>query len=326
MVGAVTAALTPWLAFVMVGLGGAVMCGLELVAWDRMERGRNRPPGTDPENDSGSRDVDQAPGVAMTRAPRVLVVGDNVIVGEALAKVLAGAGFLASFSGPDSEYLEAAVSANPDIALVDADLVVDEALGVLQRAGIPLVVMGDRDDELSIDLDSSGVFAVVPQNVRLGDLFAILSRWGEERGRCSGDPSPDYPELTAVTEVSEGPKAAADPKLIQGSGSQGAELRRDRLDAFAVLTPRERSVLGELMEGHNAETIARENWVSVSTVRSQIRSILQKLGVNSQLAAVALARHAGWIPDADPGASFADGTAANASVRSSPLPGARASA
>jgi DNA-binding CsgD family transcriptional regulator len=39
--------------------------------------------------------------------------------------------------------------------------------------------------------------------------------------------------------------------------------------------------------------------VSISTVRSQIKSILQKLGVNSQLAAVAMARQAGWGGDPD---------------------------
>jgi DNA-binding CsgD family transcriptional regulator len=34
--------------------------------------------------------------------------------------------------------------------------------------------------------------------------------------------------------------------------------------------------------------------VSLATVRTQIRGILNKLGVTSQLAAVALARRAGW--------------------------------
>ena len=51
------------------------------------------------------------------------------------------------------------------------------------------------------------------------------------------------------------------------------------------------------MEGHCAEEIANAAFVSISTVRSQIKAILQKLGVNSQLAAVALARRAGWSLD-----------------------------
>jgi DNA-binding CsgD family transcriptional regulator len=55
--------------------------------------------------------------------------------------------------------------------------------------------------------------------------------------------------------------------------------------------------LGELMEGHCAEEIANAAFVSISTVRSQIKAILHKLGVNSQLAAVALARRNGWSLD-----------------------------
>ncbi len=70
-----------------------------------------------------------------------------------------------------------------------------------------------------------------------------------------------------------------------------------RLQAFAVLTDREKVVLAELIEGHCAEEIANAAYVSISTVRSQIKAILQKLGVNSQLAAVAQARRAGWSLD-----------------------------
>ena len=70
-----------------------------------------------------------------------------------------------------------------------------------------------------------------------------------------------------------------------------------RLPHFGDLTERERFVLAELMEGHCAEEIAHAAFVSVSTVRSQIKAILQKLGVSSQLAAVALARRAGWSLD-----------------------------
>ena len=71
---------------------------------------------------------------------------------------------------------------------------------------------------------------------------------------------------------------------------------RDRLAAFGALTPREEAVLARLLDGESAETIADRTYVSVATVRSHIRAILLKLGVNSQLAAVALARRSGWSP------------------------------
>jgi DNA-binding NarL/FixJ family response regulator len=57
-------------------------------------------------------------------------------------------------------------------------------------------------------------------------------------------------------------------------------------------------VLRSLIEGMPASVIALESSVSISTVRTQIRSILQKLNVNSQLQAVSLARRAGWPSEA----------------------------
>jgi DNA-binding NarL/FixJ family response regulator len=77
--------------------------------------------------------------------------------------------------------------------------------------------------------------------------------------------------------------------------------RRDdaaRLAPFVALSRREQAVLAGLVAGEPAEVIAERAFVSLATVRSQIRAILLKLGVNSQLAAVALARDAGWPPEA----------------------------
>jgi two-component system nitrate/nitrite response regulator NarL len=61
-----------------------------------------------------------------------------------------------------------------------------------------------------------------------------------------------------------------------------------------LLTPREKQVLGALIEGHNVREIARMGVVSEATVRTQVKSILGKLEVSSQLAAVGLAHHVGW--------------------------------
>jgi len=71
---------------------------------------------------------------------------------------------------------------------------------------------------------------------------------------------------------------------------------RARLAPFERLTTRERIVLGALMDGASAEEIAKSSFVSLATVRSQIRSILEKLSVHSQVAAVALAHRLRWDP------------------------------
>lgn len=71
---------------------------------------------------------------------------------------------------------------------------------------------------------------------------------------------------------------------------QAAELAfPDRFRALLGLTAGERRVLFYLTEGWAAQDIAEELVVSLTTVRSHIRSVLRKLAVRSQLAAVAIA-------------------------------------
>jgi DNA-binding NarL/FixJ family response regulator len=67
---------------------------------------------------------------------------------------------------------------------------------------------------------------------------------------------------------------------------------RDLTQRLGRLSPREREVLELLAQGHRAAEIAQHFVVSMPTVRTQIRAILTKLQVNSQLEAVALVRQA----------------------------------
>ena len=76
----------------------------------------------------------------------------------------------------------------------------------------------------------------------------------------------------------------------------GGPLLRQRL---AGLTNREREILAALMAGRRAAAIARNHFVSLHTVRTQIRSMLRKLEVHSQVEAVALAHRAGWVPGSE---------------------------
>ncbi len=69
------------------------------------------------------------------------------------------------------------------------------------------------------------------------------------------------------------------------------------LQALLRLTSSERRVLFYLTTGTSPRDISLELVVSLATVRSHIRSILRKLGVRSQLAAVALANGSGLIHD-----------------------------
>lgn len=85
-----------------------------------------------------------------------------------------------------------------------------------------------------------------------------------------------------------------------------AALREHRADEharalpFQTLSAREAEVLKLMTEGVAADEIAATLFVSLATVRTHVRSILRKLGVNSQLAAVVLAERAGWPPEGRP--------------------------
>lgn len=81
------------------------------------------------------------------------------------------------------------------------------------------------------------------------------------------------------------------------SGRPPASIRhREPLDPLDELTPREREVLQALVSGMRAADIARADFVSVTTVRNQIQSILTKLNAHSQVEAISIAVRAGWTP------------------------------
>ena len=158
------------------------------------------------------------------------------------------------------------------------DIVAGSALiGPLCRSGLQVCVIDIADDCRSTAW-LAGPSALVDENEPFEQLFRTITRLlrigvaplSGRRSSTSSNPMPLH------------------------------EHRESRLELSAILTEREKVVLAELMEGHNAEEIAKAGYVSISTVRSQIKAILQKLGMNSQLAAVAIARRTGWSLDSPP--------------------------
>jgi DNA-binding NarL/FixJ family response regulator len=96
--------------------------------------------------------------------------------------------------------------------------------------------------------------------------------------------------LRTLTQAAAGiPVMAEDERhrwLVRHRQYQDQQRRFDH--CIRRLTPRELEVLRSLAEGHCAADIAAQSMVSITTVRSQIHRTLTKLGVNSQLEAVAL--------------------------------------
>lgn len=211
----------------------------------------------------------------------VLVISSNLLVAEAIASALTNLGFAARFVMPiTTKHLRDFLEWQPAVALFDVESVSSTSclsiLEVLSSATVPVAVMGSRlNARLIGECIDAGASFVVDTGSPLAELASVITRL-----------------LNGQVVLDDDEK-----RRILAPLQREVQARRARLAPFGALTQREKCVLSELMEGHGPEAIARRGSVSVLTVRSQIKSILQKLGVNSQLAAVSLAQRAGWTFD-----------------------------
>jgi DNA-binding NarL/FixJ family response regulator len=213
---------------------------------------------------------------------RVLLVDDHELLSGTVAIALRQYGIEVHIvSGPSpAAIVDAARELAPVLVLLDLDL--GPALGSgLDLIG-PLVEAGSRVVMVTGSTDRADLGACVAA----GATGLVSKALGFET------------LIDAVRRAAEG-----QPLLAEGERQELLdELHRheradsERLAPFLALTPREQAVLGHLVAGESAEHIAANAYISLATVRSHIRAILMKLGVKSQLAAVALVRDAGWEP------------------------------
>jgi diguanylate cyclase (GGDEF)-like protein len=215
-----------------------------------------------------------------TSAVRVLIVDDTNLVAEALMTSLQQHGFghvaLARTVSANG-VIAAARDFGPDVALVDSELSGSATslslIRTLNEMGIVVVMLTATDEpERSARCLEAGAVGIFDKSRALEDLMVLLT--DAAMGRTVLQP-------------------ASRDALLAVVRSQREETER-RLAPFRSLTSREQAVLAALMDGKTAEVIAKEHNVSVATIRTQIRAVLQKLGVKSQLAAVALAIRAEW--------------------------------
>ena len=226
--------------------------------------------------------MDLAP-EAPTTPTRLLIVEDHELLSGTLAFALRQLGIEVETShGPTPEdVVEAAQRLAPVLVLLDLELGGGLGSGLdlvvpLTAVGAKVVIMTGVTDRarLAACLEA-GAMGIVSKTTGFDDLIDAVRRLAEGHSILSEN---DRQELLAALRA----KRTAD---------------HQRLAPFEALTSREKAVLTGLVAGESAEEIAARSYVSLSTVRTQIRSILLKLQVKSQLTAVALAREAGWPPE-----------------------------
>ena len=207
----------------------------------------------------------------------IVVISRSRVFGEALVVALGGHGFKACCDGaePVANWLPSVL---PDADLVLTTDPVDASTDWLPLcrngpASIAVLayVVNARTWRSCMD---AGVSLIVDMAVSLDELVEGLNHAMTDRKTVE---SQSRATLAAMERME-------------------ASARTGRRTAFELLTPRESYVLEALVSGRSAERIASDGHVAISTVRSHLRSIYRKLGVKSQVEAVAVARRADWRP------------------------------
>ncbi|TDQ52203.1 LuxR C-terminal-related transcriptional regulator [Actinorugispora endophytica] len=213
-------------------------------------------------------------------SPAVLIVDDHVLFSTSVEVTLRGRGINAvrAKSLAAEEVRSLAARLRPALVLLDLDLGADAdgrpmdgttlARGLSADGWTVLILTGSTDRQRVAAAVAAGAAGWLSKAVPFDDLiYTILDGF-------AGRP---------VMDVNERERLLAEYRAVQAERRSGEQV-------LGRLTRRERQVLSALEEGKRATVIAQESFVSISTVRSQIRSILAKLNVQSQLEAVALAK------------------------------------
>ena len=214
----------------------------------------------------------------MDSAPRVLLIEDHVILREALGLALAASGFDVR-AAEDLDYngvLAAARSFDPQLVLLDFYLADGDSLEMIE----PLVAAGSR----VLMLTGAAGRPVMGECIEAG-AAGILEK---------GQPLERLVDTIRRALTGSNVMRPTERDLLLERSHAAKEEARHLEEPFMQLTVKERHVLAYLVEGRSAEEIARQELVTLHTVRSQIKSVLAKLGVQSQLAAVAMAHRCGW--------------------------------
>jgi DNA-binding NarL/FixJ family response regulator len=219
---------------------------------------------------------------SVAQEPVVLVVDDHQLFSSSLVLALAVRGLRGYQCATTStaDILRSAEPFPPGLVLLDLGLGLGvggapideiELITEFHARGWSTVVVSAATDERRIAAAvAAGAIGYVSKRAPLADLLDVVG--AAAAGRL------------VLTDAARARWLEVDRRARRAQRHDSDRLRR--------LTSREREVLECLARGERAATVAEYLVVSLTTVRSHIRSILTKLEVNSQLEAVALLRRA----------------------------------
>lgn len=208
----------------------------------------------------------------------VLIVEDHWLMAESLALALRAEGFspVVAPLRSSEEVLAVAAETRPAVVLLDLELPIGSGLGLISplvnSETRVIIVSGSRSRVDIAAAIEAGAHGFIEKSRPLAQLIEAI------RATLAGRQIMSAQQRQA---------------LLTDLHASRATLEHE-LRPFTRLTRREQEVLRDVMEGRRAEDIAKAGSVSEATIRTQLRGILTKLGVRSQLEAVTLAHRVGW--------------------------------
>jgi len=197
-------------------------------------------------------------------AIRLLVVDGHPLIRWGLARIADEQDDLHSVGEASSaaEALALAAARNPDVVTVDVSLPDQNGLGLARELrdrypglGIVVLTSQDEDDVLFRALDN-GVSAFVPKTAPVPEILAAIRH------------------------------AAVAATSFTATGLAQALRRRRDVPERLALSPREREVLDLLQDGLSVPAIAQTLYLSLSTAKTYVARLYDKLGANNRAQAL----------------------------------------
>ena len=199
---------------------------------------------------------------------RVMIVDDHSVVRTGLSTFIEVKPDLelVGEARDGQEALRVCEHAQPDVILMD--LVMPKLDGIAATRAIRerwpevqvIALTSFQDNERVRDALQAGALSYLMKDVSIDELADAI------RAAHAGQPTLS---------------AEATQALVQAA-RRGPALGHD-------LTPREREVLGLMIEGLNNPQIGDKLYISVTTVRSHVSNVLSKLGVTNRVEAITMA-------------------------------------
>jgi len=205
---------------------------------------------------------------------RVVIVDDHNLVREGIARMidsepdlsvvgqassLAGGQTLVAEGGADVLVVDVSMPDGSGLSLARSARLTDAALGIV------VLTMHSDDDTLLEALDA-GASALVLKSSSSDDVLEAIRR------------------------------TASAPESFTATGLADALRRRStKAAARPVLTPRETEVLMRLVDGDSVAVVARQLFMSESTVKTHVGKVYEKLGAHNRASAIMAAVRLGLV-------------------------------